>query len=108
FESDEAGADLFQLVRGAAHLGVGAIGFEVVGEDALPVCLLVGGNRGPVPVLHHIGAVGQIGVDILAKLAIVWRKLASRGPADGLSVGFCDQKVAVLERAGKVTLNGLE
>jgi hypothetical protein len=75
-QADEVGTDLFKLVRGTAHLGIGAVGLQIVRENALPVGFLVGGDRGPMPVLHHVGAVGEMGVDILAKLAVVGRKLA--------------------------------
>ena len=93
-QADEMRADLFQLMRGAAHLGIGAVWLQIVRQHALPIRLLVGRDRGPVPVLHHVGAVGQMGVDVLAHLAVVGRKLEGRGPADGLRVGFGDQKIA--------------
>ena len=101
------GADLLQLMRGAADFGVGAVGLEVVREDALPVGLLVGGDGGPVPVLDHVGAVGEMGVDVFAQLAVVGRVLAGGSPAGGLGVGFGDEEVAVLEGAGEVALDGL-
>ncbi len=81
-ESDDCGADLFEFVAGAGDFAIGAVGLEVVGEDALPVGLLVGGDGGPVPVLDHVGAVGEVGVDVFAQLAVVGRVLVGGGPAE--------------------------
>ena len=107
-QADQLRADLFELVRGTAHLRIGTIGLEVVRQDALPVSLLIRGNGSPVPVLDHVGAAGEIGVNVFAELTIVGRKLAFGGPTDGLGVGFSHQKVRVLERAGEVGLDGLK
>jgi len=52
-----------------------------------------------VPVLDHVGAGGDVGVDIEAKLAVVGRKLLFGIPADGFGVGFGDQVIGLLERA---------
>ena len=90
-------ADFFKLVGGAAHLGVSAIGFEIVGENSFPVSFLVGGDGGPVPVLDHVRAIGEVGVNVLSKLSVVGRELAGGTPADGLGVGLGDQEICVLE-----------
>ena len=49
-------ADLLQLVRHPAHLGVSAVRFKVVAQHPLPVGLLSCMDRVPVPVLHHVRA----------------------------------------------------
>ena len=96
-ETNEARADLLQLMGGFGHLGVHAVWFEIVRQNALPVGLLIAGDRRPMPVLDHVGAAGEIGVDIFTKLAIVGRKLTAGGPADGLGVRFGNEEVGVLE-----------
>ena len=98
-------ADFLELVRGARDLGVGAVGFEVVREDAFPVGFLPGVDGVPVPVLDHVGAAGEMGVDVEAELAVVGRVLKGRGPVGGLRVGFGDEIVGVLE--GAVVVAGL-
>ena len=61
-----------------------------------------------MPVLDHVGAGGEIGVDVFAQLAVVGRELPGRVPADRLRIGFRHQEVLVLEGAGKVALQGLQ
>jgi hypothetical protein len=63
-------------VGGLGDFGVGAVGLEVVAQDAFPVCLLPGVDGVPVPVLDHVGAAGEIGVDIESDLTVVGRELA--------------------------------
>ena len=94
-------------MRGTADLGVSATGFEIVPQHALPVSLLVSRNRGPMPILDHVGAVGEMGINIFAELPVVGRKLKCRAPIGSLGVGLGNQKVGVLDRTGKVFLSGL-
>ena len=107
-QADQLRADLLEFVCGPAHLRVSTIGLEVVRQDALPVGLLVRGNGSPVPVLDHVRAIGEIGIDVFAELAVVGRKLAFGGPADRLCVGFGDEEVRVLQRAREVGLDRLK
>ncbi len=78
---DELRADLLEFVRGAGDFGVGAVGLEIVAEDALPVGLLSGVDGVPVPVLDHVGAAGDVGVDVEAQLAVVGRDTGWRSPS---------------------------
>ena len=97
---DELWTDLLEFVRGAGDFGVGAVRLEVVDEHTLPVGLLPGWDGGPVPVLDHVGAAGEVRVDIEAELAVVGRILVGGSPIRGLGVGFGDEVVLVLEGAG--------
>src|ERR1035438_1529352 len=96
------GANLLQLMRGPAYLGIGAVWLQIVRSHTLPIRLLVGSDRGPMPVLHHVGAAGEVGVDVLAHLAVVGRKLEGGVPADGLRVGFSNEKISMLKRTREV------
>ena len=60
-----------------------------------------------MPVLDHVGAGGEIGVDVEPELAVVGRELPGRIPAQRLRIGFRHQEVLVLERAGEVALQRL-
>lgn len=90
--------DAPQLVGGPAHFGVGAIRFQVVGQNALPIGLLAIVDGVPVPVLHHVRAAAKMRVHIQPELAIVGRKLAFRIPSDGLRIGLSDQVIRLLQR----------
>src|SRR5438067_10889806 len=57
----------------------------------------------PVPVLHHIRACNQVGVDDESELSDILWILRARIPADALGVGFCDQIVCMFERTSQVT-----
>ena len=100
-------ADLLQFMRGSAHLGVGPVWLQIVRQHTFPIRFLVGGDRGPVPVLHHVGAVGEMGVDVFAHLAVVRRKLEGRVPANGLGVGFGYEIIPMLQRTREVALDRL-
>ena len=64
-------------------------------------------DRAPVPVLHHIGTAGEIGVSIEPELSVVWRVLESRGPIGSLRIGLGDEVIGVLQRTGEVAVFGL-
>ncbi len=71
----QSGTDFLQLMGDAGDLPVSPVGFQVMGEDALPVSLLSVMNRMPVPVFHHIGAAGQVSEHVQPELAVIWREL---------------------------------
>ena len=101
---DEALADLLQFLARAAHFRVRAVGLQVVRQDAFPVRLLVRVDRRPVPVLDHVGAVGQVRVDVLAELPVVRRVLERGAPVGRLRIRFGDEEVAALERTREVAV----
>ena len=76
-------------------------------KHALPIRLLPGMNRMPVPVLHHIRARRKIRINIQPKLSVIRRKLARRIPAECLRIRLSHQKIRPLQRPRKVTLQRL-
>ncbi len=107
FHVGQFGADLLEFVSDAADFGIRAIRFEVVAQHAFPVSLLAGMNRVPMPILDHVGPARYVRVNVEAQLPVVGRKLAGGIPAERLRVRFSDEKVAVLERARKISLQRL-
>ncbi len=85
-----------------ARLAVGGVRFEVVAQQALPVGLEGVVDGVPVPVFHHVGAGGEVGVGLQAQLA------RERHPAVlALCLRFEHQIVpAVLGGAGHVAAEG--
>jgi len=49
-------AGLLEFMSHPAHFPIGAIRFEIVGEDSFPVGFLAIVERMPVPVGHQVGA----------------------------------------------------
>ena len=47
-----------------ARLAVGGIRFEVVAQQALPICFKGIVDGVPVPIFHHVGAGGEVGVGL--------------------------------------------
>src|SRR5438034_9712010 len=62
-----------EFVSDPRDLGIGTVGFEVVTENAFPISLLTGMDGMPMPVLNHIGAAGNVSVDVQEHLAGVGR-----------------------------------
>ena len=85
-----------------ARLAVGGIRFEVVAQQALPICFKGIVDGVPVPIFHHVGAGGEVGVGLQAQLA------RERHPAVlALGLRFEHQVVpAVLGGAGHVATEG--
>ena len=85
-----------------ARLAVGGIRFEVVAQQALPICFKGIVDGVPVPIFHHVGAGGEVGVGLQAQLA------RERHPAVlALGLRFEHQVVpAVLGGAGHVAAEG--
>ena len=90
------------LVAEHAGLAVGRVRFEVVTQQPLPVGFEGVVDRVPVPVLHAVGAGGQVAVGMQAQLA------GERQPAVlALRLGFEHQVVrAILGGAGHVAAEG--
>src|ERR1039457_1668224 len=76
-------------------------------QDPLPVSLLTGVDRVPVPIFDHVGAGRQIRVDVETELSVVGRELPGRIPAKRLRIRFRYQQVLVYEGAGEVALQRL-
>ena len=85
-----------------ARLAVGGIRFEVVAQQALPICFKGIVDGVPVPIFHHVGAGGEVGVGLQAQLAGEWHPAVL-----ALGLGFEHQVVlAVLGGAGHVAAEG--
>ena len=77
-------------------------------QDAFPVSLLTGVDRVPVPILDHVGAGGEIGVDVEPELAVVRRELPGRIPAKRLRICFRYQEFWCLSEREKSPCNACQ
>lgn len=105
-QAHQVRSDPLEFVGGAAHLGIGAVGFRYRVRARLS-------NKSPglrrsklVPGLHQIRAIRDLCVHVLAHLSVLRRKLEGRAPAGRLRV-LRNQEVRVLQRPREVLLQRL-